>query len=321
METIRNYLDTMFINFPRSLEMMKLKEDLLATMEEKYAELKAAGKSENEAIGIVISEFGNIDELMHELGISNEEDVSSDRILLEHEAEEYLEAKKKTGFLVGLGVAMILMGAALLISITSLLSNGWLGMGGLGGSATALGLVAMFAFVVPAIGLFVYSGNKMEQYRFLAEGFTMPHSLRASVEERRRHFSKSYSLALVFGVCLCVCSPGLLFLSMLIFGASTYGVAAMLVTLAFAIFMLVYIGNIKESFSVLLKTEDCKPEKEEDRVIGATAAIIWPLAAAGFLVSGFVFNLWHIAWIIFPITGILFGAFSGAYNILKGKDA
>ena len=39
-------------------------------MEDKYNELKSEGKSENEAIGIVISEFGNIDELINELDIN-----------------------------------------------------------------------------------------------------------------------------------------------------------------------------------------------------------------------------------------------------------
>ena len=42
---------------------------MLRTMEDKYEELKMEGKSENEAIGIVISEFGNIDELIDELGL------------------------------------------------------------------------------------------------------------------------------------------------------------------------------------------------------------------------------------------------------------
>ena len=41
-------------------------------MEDKYVELKAEGKSENEAIGIVISEFGNMEELIRELGIRGE---------------------------------------------------------------------------------------------------------------------------------------------------------------------------------------------------------------------------------------------------------
>jgi uncharacterized membrane protein len=61
-------------------------------------------------------------------------------------------------------------------------------------------------------------------------------------------------------------------------------------------------------------------KRKEDKVIGAVAACIWPLAVAAFLFCGFVYDLWHIAWIIFPIVGILFGMFSAVYSIITDKD-
>lgn len=45
-------------------------------MEDKYNELISDGKSDNEAIGIVISEFGNLDELADSLGIKSFVDPS-----------------------------------------------------------------------------------------------------------------------------------------------------------------------------------------------------------------------------------------------------
>ena len=54
METIKNYLENMFSGLPRTDEMTKLKNDIYENMNDKYQELKAEGKSENEAIGIVI---------------------------------------------------------------------------------------------------------------------------------------------------------------------------------------------------------------------------------------------------------------------------
>ena len=70
METIRNYLETMFLKLPNTPEVYKAKNELWQMMEDKYTELKEEGKSENEAVGIVISEFGNLDELANDLGIS-----------------------------------------------------------------------------------------------------------------------------------------------------------------------------------------------------------------------------------------------------------
>ena len=69
METIRNYLETMFLNLPGTPEVMRAKMELGQMMEDKYNELIAEGKMDNEATGIVISEFGNLEELAEELGI------------------------------------------------------------------------------------------------------------------------------------------------------------------------------------------------------------------------------------------------------------
>ena len=41
-------------------------------MEDKYNELIAEGVSENTAVGTVISEFGNLDELAEDLGLTKE---------------------------------------------------------------------------------------------------------------------------------------------------------------------------------------------------------------------------------------------------------
>lgn len=70
METIRNYLETMFKNLPQTEKVLKAKSELLQMMEDKYTELVSQGKSENEAIGTVIAEFGNLDELAGDLGIA-----------------------------------------------------------------------------------------------------------------------------------------------------------------------------------------------------------------------------------------------------------
>ena len=66
METIRNYLNAMFAGLPDTLEVRRAYEELAAMMEDKYTELIGEGCSENEAVGTVISEFGNLEELAQE---------------------------------------------------------------------------------------------------------------------------------------------------------------------------------------------------------------------------------------------------------------
>lgn len=68
METIKNYLETMFRNLPDTDQVRKAKKELLQMMEDKFSELRNNGVSENEAVGTVISEFGNLEELAEDLG-------------------------------------------------------------------------------------------------------------------------------------------------------------------------------------------------------------------------------------------------------------
>ena len=71
METIRNYLNAMFAGLPDTPEVRRAYEELAAMMEDKYTELTEEGLSENEAVGTVISEFGNLEELAQTLGIED----------------------------------------------------------------------------------------------------------------------------------------------------------------------------------------------------------------------------------------------------------
>lgn len=71
METIRNYLNAMFAGLPDTPEVRRAYIELAAMMEDKYTELMEEGLSENEAVGRVISEFGNLEELAQTLGIED----------------------------------------------------------------------------------------------------------------------------------------------------------------------------------------------------------------------------------------------------------
>lgn len=72
MNLIATYLDSMFAAYPSTPRLLEAKAELLAMMEDAYTERIAAGNSENEAIGQVIRDFGNLDELAPTLGITTD---------------------------------------------------------------------------------------------------------------------------------------------------------------------------------------------------------------------------------------------------------
>lgn len=61
MDTLRNYVDSIFADLPKTAEMLRQKQELLDRMQQRFDQLKAEGKSEHEAIGMVFAELGDVD--------------------------------------------------------------------------------------------------------------------------------------------------------------------------------------------------------------------------------------------------------------------
>lgn len=81
-ENLRRKLDELFQDAPKTHRANELKEELLANLTDKYNDLIASGKSEDEATNIVIAGIGNVDELIRGLGESdvlNYEKMQRDR--------------------------------------------------------------------------------------------------------------------------------------------------------------------------------------------------------------------------------------------------
>lgn len=316
----------MFASLPQTVQMRQLRDELLANMEDKYHELKRKGKSENEAIGIVISEFGNIDEIIDEFGISYPDERTEKSLLTETEAEDYLHTTRKTSKLIGMGTVLCIMGAAILVLITGLMESGFL-TGLSMGTGVIIGLIPLLLFVAVAVGLFIYAGMKLEKYKYISLGgnFELSIDLKNQIDREQSEYQPAYMKAMISGVAMIILSPAVLF-AMIAFNGTlaNYGVFLMLLMVSLAVYLFVYAGSVYDSYNKLLKNKKQKAageqDSEEDRIIGAVAVIIWPLAVIIFLISGLVYEQWHINWIVFPITGLLFAMFSGAYSILVRKN-
>jgi len=326
METIRNYLETMFQGLPETEEIRRLKEELLANMEDKYQELKDQGNTENEAIGKVISEFGNIDELLKEMNIpfAQEDMLADDAMLTRADAEEYLANAEISGRLIGVGVALIMFGVSLLIFLSALFEEynimRWIPEN----VRDAVPILAFFVFLVPAVGIFVYSGMRMKRYELIEKGqFTISVLTQNDIYQEYQESREGQRIYIVIGVILCVLSPVAIFAGS-IFGdsGSSYGVCVTILIVAAAVYLFITSGIPAEAYKKLLKMEEYSDvQRKKNKVVGAVASVVWPLATAAFLIAGFVFNKWGSAWIIFPITGILFGAFAAVCSAFTGENS
>lgn len=330
METIRIYAENMFKTLPNTSELRKLKTDILMNMEDKYNELKAEGKSENEAIGIVISEFGNIDEIIKEFGIEVNQPVNNITTEMENlpfmeleEAKKYLKDTKKFNFLISIGVALCMMGAAVLVFMYQLYDDGIIFKGYVEDKAMIIPLIILLAFVGVAVALFIFAGISMEKYKYIDKGyFNLQPSTRIILEEEVEGLSTKSTVGTIVGVVLCILSPIILFLSGMNNEAGyVYGTTLLILVIAVAVFIFINVSTCNEGHKKLLKEGEYNPKvKEGNKVIGAVAGVVWPLTAMVFLIWGIAYDGWQICWIVFPVVGVIFGGFCNVYKSIKGIE-
>ena len=161
METIKNYLDTMFSNMPDTEETRRAKQELLTMMEDKYNELIESGMPKNEVIGTIISEFGNLDEIAETLDLDKrevvemvekperEESPANKRLITIQEVDEYVMDKGFSRFMLGVGVFLCILAPA-----GPVLGSGFYELFGVNVVSNLFeGIGVAFLFVAVAIGV------------------------------------------------------------------------------------------------------------------------------------------------------------------------
>lgn len=199
METIKTYLENMFSSMPDTPEVRKAKAELYQMIEDKYQELKSEGKSENEAIGIVIAEFGNLNEIKEELGISNtntyddNQSKQDTKLVSLIQAKEYLNAVAKYGNYIAIGVMLCIFSPICLIFLGGLteISDLQNNVAFNENVAGFLGLLILFILIIIAVAIFVYTGNQLEEYEYLKKNiFQLDTATETYIREERKNNRK-----------------------------------------------------------------------------------------------------------------------------------
>ncbi len=320
MEAIRSYIDNVFANLPKTKEVLRAKEEMLANMEEKYLAYKDEGRSENEAVGSVISEFGNMDELLTEFGIEKPDPERTHRTVSQQEAMEWLDLKRRSGLMTAFGVFLIIAGAAAVVCMNTMGQWGFRNFSLPANTGSAVGVVLMLLMVVTAVALFIYSGMRLEKFKFIQGPFTLPDALKKNIEDKKDKFTKTFTFAIISGVSLCILAPLAIILPVIFLDSTPVSlwVILMLLLVGCAVFMFTYFGSIMSGYDRLLKTGDYS-EEPENKISQAVSSAIWPLAVLVFLLMGFLGGLWHIAWIVFPAAALLSAVFYAIFKAVR-KD-
>lgn len=99
-DRLRGYVESLFIDAPRTKKTVELKEEILQNLYDKYDDLIREGKTEEAAYNIAVAGVGDISPLLEELERS--ESV--------YDAQNpYPEARKRSAIMVAAAVAMYIL--------------------------------------------------------------------------------------------------------------------------------------------------------------------------------------------------------------------
>lgn len=308
METIRNYLETMFQNLPNTPEVQKAKYELGQMMEDKYTEMKEEGKTENEAIGIVISEFGNLNDLAEDLGIDNfvnGNEFNQMKLLSLQEVKNYISDKMKSGLMIGLGVFLCITSPSGVIMAEG---DVW-------------GLIYLLASIVVGVMLFIFTGAMTGKWSYLyQEQFGIDFATAEYVHNEKENYRMTNAALHAVGVMFCIlCFVPLVVMEDLDLEIARdgFGVVVLLAFIGIGVFLFITAGVKSRAYDTLLKLNDTRtmggtfvpsqngPVRYTNKTVAAIMSVYWPTVTCIYLIWSFLTYDWHITWIIWVIAGVV----------------
>lgn len=309
-------IDELFDGVPQTHETLELKEEMVQNLMEKYNDLLAEGKTEEEAFHIAAASIGDIDELLLEFSprAPEPDDPFAD------DAQDTYDAPYEDAYTQGpfdamltrrhqsaMMVALSVMGYIACPAPIILFPNGF-------------GLMLMFVMIAAATGLIIYNGmtgvkhgkNSHETgFRYDARGYAL-----------RRSQSAATTAAAVMLYILCP-AP-------VVFFQSALGVSLLLVMVAAATGMLIYDGMTKPKKSERPDPDDVyqgdfadeyrqythRPKRKKTKEMKSIQSAISTLTLAAYFLVSFQTRAWHITWVIFLI-GAAVGNIAKAFFDMK----
>ncbi|MCR4996361.1 MAG: permease prefix domain 1-containing protein [Butyrivibrio sp.] len=318
METIRNYLESMFANLPNTPEVMRAKNELLSMMEDKFTELISEGKPQNEAVGIVISEFGNLEELAESLGIDKvvgEKNVCERRLVTNEEARNYIYDAAQNRTLIGLGVMLIIFAPIFPIIFNE------------------IGAAFLFIDVSIGVGLIVWACIRMSQWKFLDNTLCcIDFSTAEYLYTAKKNNMTSKAIMLTVGIMFCIVSviPVIIFEGL--FSAKDYyyvivGPAMLFIIVGIGVLLIIASGAKDSAYTKLLSLngtgtiagnyEAVRATKEpytDKKKAAEVMSVYWRTVTCIYIIWSFISFDWHITWIIWPLAAVFNGIMKTLFN-------
>lgn len=223
--------------------------------------------------------------------------------------EEYDREFNRFSRMIAGATGLLLLGVASMVSL-----------GGFGYDERTTILIPLFAALIVSVTIYIIAGINHE--RFCSEH-----------PEVHGQYSKAETDAFLRRFPILIAVPvALILLGVLV--VAVYGgaegvtdayamrlSALFLAAVAISVTVLVYAGIQKDKYDLAKynrrsQPAGASPETKREQLSSRICGVIMLLATAGYLALGFLANLWHPGWVVFPIGGIL----CGIVNIVLGVN-
>ena len=237
------------------------------------------------------------------------------------EANAFLVHNEKAASRVSTGVMLCILSPVIMIVMTGLAGAEKIPMdetfAGIGG------LVVLLIMVAAAVGLFLKTMMSGKPFEYLENtNIDTEYGVSGMVRERCSDYAETHSRLLIIGIMLCVISAiPLVIMELAGYSNNTdvlpvVGVAALLVTVAIGVKMIVLTCIRQGGFDKLLEEGDyTRLSKKAGRYDG----IYWAIALAVYLGWSFINNGWQYTWIVWPIAGVLHAAYKEIMKAVARK--
>lgn len=335
MDTITTYLDSLFASLPDNDKTRQAKADMLANMRDYYRDLLRESKSEEAAIGAVISAFGSIDELRADLGMpaqatatttqsdpTDAEEEADEDAITETELRSFWHMADQFATQIALGVLLCAVSIAL---------PAYTG----GGRWEGFGVIGMFLLAALAVGLFIWGGTVFSQQKKQLNDRPITASAKQLANKTIGEYTRQFAAGLIAGIMICIGSliPPIISAYIPGFISENAGGALFLAIAGLGSYLIIYVSinysqlkryayattaaNSTAWYNVTADdaTHWSQPHKHHQNSrarqdIALFHQVYWPAIFVIYLLASFVLGGWAYSWLIFIIGGFFENIFT-----------
>lgn len=229
---------------------------------------------------------------------------------IKSEKNNYDLVMTKTSKGIAIGISLILLGVAIMLTILGLAPNEQAE-----DQYSLIGVIAILIGVVFAVPLFIINGMKIDEFKKKNPVIANVYSEK-EIDEGRLKYTKYIAMAIsiiLLGVVVMMTLIGFK-----VFEKSIIPVAILMYFVTVGVSLVVYFGKMQDKFDIeKYNKENSEEYKKNNDKVGRICGVVMILATIIFLALGFTLNMWYINWIAFPIGGMLCGIIA----IIFGKDS